>query len=226
MQAQHSVGRGLAGGLDLAGHGPGIAGADGVGQADLRHAQVRQGPDHVRHLIHRDLALERTAPDARDHGRQGRGAVRRRRIVPAGDDFAQHGQLVLDRQALVLQAEAVGGRDRDIDLVHPRRQRPVIALAVQDQADAAAARRMRQGGHDGHLGHISGMDEGDGLDPARAGRFQPPHQIDADGGVQHGFLVLQPVAGADLDDLDEPAHGASPAPSPASSPVPGRGGGA
>ena len=87
---------------------------------------------------------------------------------------------------------------------------------------------MRQGGHDlfgaRHLRHIFGMDEGDGLDPFGARALQPPHQIGANGGFQHGLFVLQAVARPDLDDLDEPAH--QDAPPTSFVPVLVRGGGA
>ena len=111
MQAQGGVGRGLARGLDLAGHGPGIADADGVGQGDLGDAEGRDPADQIGDLIHRDLAVERAAPDAGQGRRQGRRrAGLALGIGAAGDDVGQHLRPA-DRtdQALVLQAEAVGG---------------------------------------------------------------------------------------------------------------------
>lgn len=180
MQAQGRVRRGLTGGPDLLRHAPGIADADGVGQGDLLDAQGGDTGDQVADLLHRDLAVEGAAPDAGQGGRQLRRGARRAvyaawRIGAARHDLGQHLHLLVDAEALVLQAEAVGDGHGDVDLVHRRAERAVIALAVQDEADAAVALDAGQGGHDlfgaRHLGHVFGMDEADGLDALRPGRL-------------------------------------------------------
>ena len=211
MQAQGGVGGGLAGGLDFSRHAPRIADADGVGQGDLLDAEGGDAGDQIADLLHRDLAVEGAAPDAGQGGGQpGRRAGRAFCITTARHDVRQHLHLLVDAQSLVLQAEAVGGGHGDIDLVHRRAQRPIISLAVQNEADAAATRLIGKSGHDlfgaGHLGHVFGMDEADGLDPFRACRFEATDEVGADQRLQHRLFVLQAVAGADLDDLDEATH--------------------
>ena len=68
------------------------------------------------------------------------------------------------------------------------------------------ARRCRKSGHDllgaGHLGDQFRVDEADGLDPFRPGGFEAQDQFGAGRGVEDRLLVLQAVAGTDLDDLD------------------------
>ena len=211
MQAQDGVGRGGPGGLDLARHGPGIARADGVGQGDFLHAQFGYPADQIGDLPGRDLAVERAAPDAGQGGGQGRRRPRLTRGVGAArDDIGQHLHLLIDRQALVLQPEPVGGGHGHIDLVHGRAQRAVIALAVQHQTDAAAAGLGGQRRHDlfgpGHLRHVFRMDEADGLDPARPRGLQLLHQFGAHRRFKDSLLVLQPIARTDLDDSDRSAH--------------------
>jgi len=131
--------------------------------------------------------------------------------VTARQDIGQHGDLVPHRQSLVLQPETVGHRQGDVDLVHAAAQRPVISLAVQDEADAAVTGRGGQRRHDvfgpRHLGHQTGMDKADGLDPAGSGGLQAQDELGANPRVQDGPFVLQAVARSDLDDLDRAAHG-------------------
>ncbi len=130
--------------------------------------------------------------------------------MTSGEDVGQHGDLIADGQTLVLQAEAVGDGEGDIDLVDAGSERAVIALAVEDEADAAAARVGGKGGHHvfgaGHLGHEFRMDEADRLDAAGAGGLKAQNELGAGRRVEDGLLVLQAVAGADLDDLDRAAQ--------------------
>ncbi len=77
---------------------------------------------------------------------------------------------------------------------------------VEDETDAAVSGRGGQGGHDilgaGHLGHQFRMDEADRLDAAGAGGLETQDEVGAGRGVEDGLLVLQAIAGADLDNLD------------------------
>ena len=89
----------------------------------------------------------------------------------------------------------------------PGGQRAVPAALVEHQADARAAVGVRQGGHDrlgaGHLRHAALVDERHRLDPPGAAGLQAADEVDLVRRLQDGLLVLQPVARADFDDLDE-----------------------
>src|SRR5690606_41550764 len=86
----------------------------------------------------------------------------------------------------------------------------VLALTYQTEAAAAAAITAGLADNDcfgaRHLGHVSGVDEADRLDAFRPGGLQPLDEVGAHGALQHGLLVLQAVARADLDELDETSH--------------------
>jgi hypothetical protein len=182
-------------------HPGGRADADGVGDADVVHADaVHQGHDPF-DLVQADLALVRTAKSARDgapHLQAG--------FVRCGDDGAEAFHRLGDRAVDVALAEGLAGGAEDDDLVGPRGrvgERRHQALEVGRQHRMANARRSRDAGHHdrvvGHLRHPLRADVAGDLDLAAAGGLQAGDQFDLVSGAHRLRFVLQPVARAHFD---------------------------
>ena len=218
VKAQSLAGGFGATGLDQPAHRPGIRHADGVGQGDLVEGQPGRLADQVDHPGGGNFALEGAAEGDGKGRRQAGTAL----SGPALGDGGKGGHLLGGPSALVAHTEGVGSADHHIGLVAPGGDGAVPAAHVQHQADPGAQRIGGKGGADllgaGPLGDARGIDEGDGLDPAGAGGLQPSDELDPLVRAEDGLFILKAVAGSDLDDLDEAAHGRTS--------VWGRGGGA
>ena len=160
--------------------------------------------------------------DPVDRHLAGERAAERHREGDGGDDPGGPGQRARPRRRPRSPARSVipwlawenssVTLDDAVDLVDAGGRRPVEPAGVEHQPDPR--RRAPDGrphaGHDGlAVGHLRDelrVDERGDLRPAQAGRGAARDQLDLLLGAQPGGVVLQPVAGADLDDLDR-AHG-------------------
>ncbi len=141
-----------------------------------RPARVPPGPASARRLAMSstrarvDIALERTAERHRDRRRGAQSAPGR-----IAQNFATHRNALVDGLSLIARTERIGRRHHHADFLQPsRRQRAIVAAAVQDQTgvrDVAALRqalayRLRVG----HLRHTRGMHEAGHFDAAESRR--------------------------------------------------------
>ena len=109
--------------LDEAAHLCGAGDADRVGQDDLVRLEPLGERDDLAGV---HLALERAAE--RDADRDRRRLLRRR------EDRLHLRQRLVARHLAVPAVEALGGAERDVDAVEPRRGEALVTLCVQDEA--------------------------------------------------------------------------------------------
>lgn len=204
MRAQGHVGQ-CAGGAEEFAHLMRHAHPDGVGQRDLAGAGGRRPRDESRDRVGRHLALEGAAE-------RGRDRHRRRHPGRAGEPehLLHHRGEGVGGGVLVAQVEGVAGGDDQVDLVDAGVQGAQEAAPVEHQPDV---RHVVTPGHlvhhllgVGHLRHGVRADEGDRLHPAHPGRDRQFDEADLVLGGEDRRLVLQAVAGADLDHLDRPGR--------------------
>ncbi len=121
------------------------------------------------------------------------------------DDRGDVGDRLGDRAADVLLVVDRAGRDGDREGVDPGFDGELGALHVGHQTPVGdvvtAVDAGEHGGRFGHLGHGLGRHERHGLDVGQAGVGEGVDQGDA-GLERHRLLRLEPVAGADVADLD------------------------
>lgn len=176
----------------------GGAHADGVAQRHLVAAHLIERLGHFGHLGRGDLALVGAAQHRGDVAAHphagGLGAFQHRFEARQG---LGHGAVD------VLLGEGLGGGAEHRHLLDAALQGRFQPLEVGGQRRVGDAIQPGEVLHHlavvGHLRHPLGRDEAGRLDVAEAGRAQAVDQLQLGGGADRLGLVLQAVAGADLD---------------------------
>ena len=111
-----------------------------------------------------------------------------------------------NRAVDVFAAESFTGGTKDHDLVGPGLERRLKTDLVGREHRVTHTRLALDAGHHfgvvGHLRHPLGRHKTGDLDLGQAGGLKTVHQLDFDGSWHRGFFILQPVSGADVDELD------------------------
>ena len=174
---------------------------DRIGQRHLARLRVRRALRHFHHAIDRHFALERAAEGGGDRDLRGAAGGPRQRHRLARDRKRFGGGL-----PLIANTERVAGDAHRAELVDAARQRALGAAAVEHQRDIGHVVAARQPGDHrlgiGHLRHARGIDEARHLQPPRARTDRAVDQFELGRGRNDAVLILQPVAGGDLDDFD------------------------
>ena len=177
---------------------------------EVAHLPRRRDADRVRE---HDFGGGKARSQLRDHagidatfeGTAESNADRHRHRQPARSIHAcRRGRRLLDGLVRVPPAEAVGGREREVDAVETGRGQPVVALLVQRQPRVLGPVAPLDRGNDlfgaGHLRHRVRADEARGLDTRQPCGGEPVDELCANLRGERLRLVLETVARSHVAD--------------------------
>ena len=177
-----------------------------VAEPDLLGPGVAQSARDPEHARLGDVALVGAAEADADHPLAAQA-----RLAGAAEHALEAAERLLDRAVDVLAVVRLAGAQEDVDLVEPvaQRQRVLQPPLVRDQhRQAHVVRHVDAGEHVGRVGQLRDdvrPHEARDLQPLEAGRCEQLDQPHLIVGRHHLGLVLEPVPGPDLADVD--VHG-------------------